>query len=218
VVREGGFGAFVVVEDVGGDFAGAGEGVVAQAGGFTELGLGEAFALAIEDQLGVVDEGHAVGLGKALGAFRDKVNVGTFFEDEARGLDGVAETLDTGHAAGFHAASVHEEGVELHAAVGGEEAAAAGVEGGVVFKDGDGGFDGIEGGAAAGEDGIAGFKGAADTGFVGGGGVGWDGPGAAVYEKNGIVQARGDHRNIVERASEMVQQTLAAAPQWGDGC
>jgi hypothetical protein len=112
---------------------------------------------------------------------------GTFFEDEAGGLDGVAEALDAGDAAGFHAAAVHEEGVELDAAVGGEEAAAAGVEGGVVFKDGDGGFNGVDGGAAEGEDAVAGFEGVADAGLVGGCGVGGDGPGAAVDEEDGVV-------------------------------
>ena len=112
----------------------------------------------MEDEFGVVDEGHAVGAGELLGAFADEVDVRGFFEDEAGGLDGVAEALDAGDAAGFHAAAVHEECVELDAAVGGEEAAAAGVEGGVVFEDGDGGFDGIEGRAAAREDTIAGFE------------------------------------------------------------
>ena len=41
--------------------------------------------------------------------------------------------------------AVHEQGVELHAAVAGEEAAASGVEGVVVFEDGDGGLDRIDG-------------------------------------------------------------------------
>jgi hypothetical protein len=149
--------------------------------------MGEALTLAVEDQFGVVDEGHAVGVGELLGAGADEVDVRAFFEDQAGGLNGVAEALDTGHAASLHAAAVHEEGVELDAAVGGEKAAAAGVEGGVVFEDGDGGFDGIEGRAAAREDGIAGFKGVADTGFVSGSGVGGDGPCAAVDEESGSV-------------------------------
>jgi hypothetical protein len=165
---ESGFRAFVVVEDWVQRGVLAGECVVAEAGGFAELGVGEAFALAVEDQFGIVDEGHAVGVGKLLRAGADEVDVRALFEDEAGGLDGVAEAFDTGHAASLHAAAVHEEGVELDAAVGGEKAAAAGVEGGVVFEDGDGCFDGIEGRAAAREDGIAGFKGVADTGFVGG--------------------------------------------------
>jgi len=81
----------------------------------------------------------------------------------------------------------------LDAAVGGKEAASAGVEGGVVFEDGDGGLDGVDGGAAAAEDGVAGIKGGANSGFVGGSGVGWDGPGTAVDEEGGIVGGRGSH-------------------------
>jgi hypothetical protein len=154
-------GAFVVVEGK------AGEGFVGEAGGLAELGVGEALALTVEDQLGVINEGHAMGVGKLLGAGSDEVDVRTFFEDEASGLNGIAETLDAGHAARFHAASVHEKGVELDAAIGGEKAATAGVEGGIVFKDGDGSFDCIESRAAEGEDVVAGFKGVADPGFVG---------------------------------------------------
>jgi len=134
-----------------------------------------------------------VGGGKALRAFSDEIDVLALFEDEAGGLDGVAKALDAGYAAGFHAAAIHEQGVELDAAVGGEEAAAAGVEGGVVFKDSDGGFNGVNGGAAEGENGVASFKGAADTGLVGGCGIGGNGPGAAVDEEGGVVSGWGCH-------------------------
>ena len=150
-----------------------------------------------------------MGGGELLGAGTDEVDVGAFFEDEAGGLDGVAEALDAGYAAGLHAAAVHEQGVELDAAVGGEEAAAAGVEGGIVFKDGDGGFDGVDGGAAEGEDGVSGFKGGADSGLVGGCGVGGDGPGAAVNEESGIVRGwcgHGVHGRALRGRSECVSK------------
>jgi len=192
------FWTFVIVEDgVQGGF-GSGEGVVAEAGGFTKLGMGEALTLAVEDQLGVVDEGHAVGAGEVLRAGTDEVDMRALFEDQAGGLNGVAQALDTGHAAGLHAAAVHKESIELDAAVGGEKAAAAGVEGGVVFEDGDGGFDGVEGGCAAREKGVAGFERVADTGLVGASGVGGDGPGTTVDEESGSVGNRRGHRAIVE--------------------
>jgi len=144
VAGDPGFRAFVVVEDV------AGEGFVGQSGGLADLGMGEALAFAVEDEFGVVDEGHAVSLGELLCAVADEVDVGTLLKDQARGLDGVAEALDAGNTAGLHAAAVHEQGIHLDAAIGGEEAAPAGIEGGVVFKDGNGGFNGIEGGTATG--------------------------------------------------------------------
>ena len=103
-----------------------------------------------------------------------------FFEDETRGLDGVAETLDAGDATGAKGGSIHEEGVELDAAIGGEKAASAGVEGWVVFEDGDGGLDGIDGGAAPAQDGIAGFKSAQDAALVIFGHFRRDGPGSSV--------------------------------------
>ena len=151
-----------------------------ETGGLAGLGQSEAFAFAVQDQVGVVDEGHAVGLGELLGADADEVDMGAFFEDQAGGLDRVAEALDAGYATGFHAAAVHEQGVKLDAAVGGEEAAAAGVEGGVVFEDGDGGFYGVGGGAAFFEDGVAGREGLGYAALVVFGHLRGDGPCAAV--------------------------------------
>ena len=191
---EGGFGTFVVVEDVIGTVGlGAGEGFVVEAGGLAGLGVAQALDFAVEDEFGIVDEGHAVGGGKALRAFSDEIDVLALFEDEAGGLDGVAKALDAGYAAGFHAAAIHEQGVELDAAVGGEEGAAAGVEGGIVFKNGNGGLYGVDGGTASAEDGVSGFKGGSNSGLMGGSGVGWDGPCAPVDEEGGIVCGRGGH-------------------------
>ncbi len=174
------------------------EGGVAQAGGLAVLGMSEALTLAVEDKFGVVNEGHAVGLGKLLGASADEVDVLAVFEDQAGSLNGVVEALDAGHAASLQAATVHEEGIELDAAVGGEKAAMAGIEGRVIFEDGDGSFDRVEGRSAAREDGIAGFQRVADTGLVGGSGVGGDGPCATVYEQSRSVVGGRGHRNIVE--------------------
>jgi len=201
VAWECSFRTFVIVEDGVQDSFGAGEGLVREAGGFAKLGVGEAFALAVEDEFGVVDEGHAVGVGEVLCTRADEVDVRTFFEDQAGGLNGVAKALDAGYAASLHASAVHEEGVELDAAIRGEKAATSGIEGGIVFEDGDGGFDGVEGGCAAREKCVAVFKGAADAGFVSGSGVGGDGPCATVNDECGRVGGRG-HRVIVEHFSQ----------------
>jgi hypothetical protein len=165
---------FVVRErEIGGDLFDAGCGLA-------DLGLGEAFSFALEDELRVLDEGHAVELCELFCAGADEVNVWALFEDEACGMNWVAKALDTGYAASLHTATVHQEGVELNAAVGGKKAAASGIENGVVFEDGDGRLDRIKGRTAAREDGITGFKRAADSGLMGGRVVGRDGPGAAV--------------------------------------
>ena len=176
----------------------AGEGEVGESGGLTGLGVGEALAFAVENEAGVVDEAHAVGVGKLLGAGSDEINVGALFKDQARSLDGVAEMLDTGDGSGLHAPAVHEKRVELNAAVGGEKAAAPGVESGVVFEDRDSGLDGIEGGSATREDGVTGFKGEADTGLVGCRIGSGDGPGATVDEKGRNVRGWGGHGTMVE--------------------
>src|ERR1700752_2851877 len=89
----------------------------------------KAVALAGDDKLRVVDEAHAMLRGEALGARSDEIDVRRLVEHEPRGLDGVAEALDAGHAASAHRAAIHHQGVELDAAIPGEEGAAAGVEG-----------------------------------------------------------------------------------------
>ena len=163
------------------------------------LRFSEALAFAVENELGVIDEFHAVGMGKLFGAFADEVDMRASLEDEACGVDGIAEAFNTGDAAGFHAAAVHEKGVELDAAVGGEEAAATGVEGGIVFEDGDRGLNGVDGRAAARENLVADLEGVAHAGFVGGGCVGGNGPGPAVNEEGGIVGGGlGHHSDMVE--------------------
>ncbi len=164
----------------------AGEGGVGVAGGFGLLEGHEAVALAGNDELGVIYEAHTVLGGEALGTGADEVDVGGFFEDEAGGLDGVAEPLDAGYAAGAEVGSVHEKGVELDAAVAGEEGASSSVEGVVVFHDGDGGLDGVDGGAAAGECGPAGCECGGDATLVGVDGVVGHGPGSAVDEEEGL--------------------------------
>ena len=195
VGRKSGLGTFVVVEDV------AREGFVGQAGGLAGLGMGEALAFAVENQFSVVDKGHAVRLGELLGTVADEVDVGALFEDKPRGLNGVAEMLNTGNAASLHATPIHEKRIQLHTAIGGKEAAATGIEGGIVFKDGDRGFNSIEGGSSAGEKGVAGFKGIANAGFVSGCGVGGNGPCAAVNEKSGNVRGGDRHRDMVAQLS-----------------
>jgi hypothetical protein len=58
-----------------------------------------------------------VGLGKLLGSSAYEINVLAVLEDQTSCLNGIAEALDTGHAASPHAATVHEQGVELDAPV-----------------------------------------------------------------------------------------------------
>ena len=176
----------------------AGEGFVGEPGGLAGLGAGQAFAFAREDELLIVNEGYAVGGGELLGAGTDEIDVGTLFEDEARGPDGVAEALDTGHSAGFHAAAVHEECIELDTAVGGEETAPASVERRIVFEDDDGGFNGVEGGSAAGENGVTGLEGVAHAGLVSGCVGGRNGPCAAMDEEGWDVCGWGFHLPILD--------------------
>ncbi len=122
--------------------------------------------------------------GEALGAGADEVDMRRLLEDESGGADGVAKTLHAGDAAGAESRAVHEESVELDAAVAGEKGAATGVEGVVVFHGHDGGLDGLDGGRSALKKAPAGAQGFPDAALVGGDGRIGHGPGPAVKEQN----------------------------------
>jgi hypothetical protein len=111
--------------------------------------------------------------------------VGAFIEDEAGGLDGISEVFNAGYAAGAESVSVHQEGVELDASFAGEEASATGVEGGVIFEGGDGGFYCVGGSPAFFENGVSGGEGMGYSALMVFGHLGWNGPGAAVNEEDG---------------------------------
>ena len=176
---DGGFGTLVIFE--------AAEGIVSETVGFALFGLFEPFALAVKDELGVLDQWHAVRPSKLFGAGADEVDVRTLFEDEAGGLDGITKALDTGDSSGLHAASIHEESVKLNAPVGGEKASAPRIEGWIVFQDGDGGLHSVDGGAATRKNGEAGFESLAYAGLVRDRGIVGNGPCSTVNDQNGFV-------------------------------
>ena len=91
---------------------------------------------------------------------------GTVLEDSAGETDRIADALQGGDRAGAKSRAVHDDGVAFDAAVEIEMRAEAGVENGLVFKDNDGGFDGVERGAAASKNGPAGFESAAAAGIA----------------------------------------------------
>jgi hypothetical protein len=90
----------------------------------------------------------------------------------------------------------------LHTAVGGEKAAAAGVEGWVIFEDRDSGLNSVEGGASTGEDFETGLERGANSGFVGRGLRIRNCPGAAVNEQNRDVHGSGYHLLMVVHRGE----------------
>jgi hypothetical protein len=115
----------------------------------------------------------------------------TSFKDGARGLDGIFDAAKTGHGTGAKCGGVHDDGVAFDVAIEIEMGAVAGVEDRIVFKDGYGGFDGIECVAAVAEDGIAGLERAKAAGFAGFNGVVGDVPGAAMYDERRTHAGRG---------------------------
>lgn len=126
-----------------------------------------------------------------------EVHVRTLFENNPRGFDWIAKALDAGHTTGFHPHAIHEQRIKLDAAIGCEKAAVARVEGGIVFKRCDSGFDRIKGRSTPREDGITGGESVADAGFVGGLVSIRNSPGAAMHEQDRRMLGAGCHLPMV---------------------
>jgi len=107
------------------------------------------------DKLFGLAHGDVVSLGEMFGAFGDEHHVRTTFENGAGGANGIAHAAKRGGGSGAKTAAVHDDGVAFDVAIAIEMGAVAGVEDGIVLEDDDGRFDGIEGGAAGGENGPA---------------------------------------------------------------
>jgi hypothetical protein len=120
--------------------------------------------------------------------------VGRFFEDGAGGLNGIFDAAKAGDRAAFESGGVHDDGVAFDETVEIEVGAEAGVEDGIIFEDGDGGFDGVEGVAAIGENGPAGVNGAETARLAGVDGVVGDVPGTTVDDERGSHAKRKDSR------------------------
>jgi len=129
-----------------------------------------------------------MGMCELFGSGPDEVDMGTFLENETSGLDGITQALYTGNATGLHAATVHEESIELDATIGCQEASTACVEGRVIFHHGDGGLDCVDCSAPLRKHSEAGLKGFANTGFMGGCGIVRNGPCSAMNDQNGFVR------------------------------
>lgn len=139
------------------------------------------------DELGVVDEFHAELLNEALRAFGDEIDVHALFQHLAGGDDGVADSLDAPNASGAQRGAAHHRGIELHASVGVEEAAAPGIEGLVIFHHDDGGFHGLDGTSAALEHLPSSSHGVADTVDVRVDEMIGNGPGTAMDQQNRLI-------------------------------
>src|SRR5947209_5059419 len=150
-----------------------------------QLGLvrAQAFHLARNDEIFILAEHNAAFGGKLLRALSDEVDMRAFAQDLARSAHRVAQVLDASHTTGAKRGTIHDQGVELHAAIAVEEAAASGIEGLVVFHDDDSFFDGIEGGAAALEHPPSRGDGIIDTADSGLNHVIWHGPRSSLYDQ-----------------------------------
>ncbi len=81
---------------------------------------------------------------KGLRARADEIDVRAEIHDQSSRVDGIAQPLHAGNAAGTQRGAIHEQCVQLHSTIVGEETAAAGVEGFVVFHHSDSGLDRID--------------------------------------------------------------------------
>lgn len=141
------------------------------------------FALGVADEIFWIAKRNAVLFGKSFRAACDQHHVRTVLEDGARETDGIADVLQRGNGAGAERASVHDDSVAFDAAIQIKMRAKTGVEDGIVFKNEDGGFDGVERGTAVRKNGPARGESAAATGIAGVDSFIGNVPGAAVNDE-----------------------------------
>ncbi len=122
--------------------------------------------------------------GELFRAVADEVDVRALFEHQARGLNRVLQPLHAGHGAGSQGSTVHQQRIQLHPAVCGQEAAPAGIEGFVVFEQGHRSLDRVQGGSALAEQVVASLHGPKDAAGVGLQLVRGNVPGAAVDQQH----------------------------------
>src|SRR5689334_9474280 len=126
----------------------AGKSEIRMAGGLFFLRFFQALDLSLDDQLFIAAQRHAVLLGEPLSAFANKINVRALIEHQAGGADGIAYALHAPNATSAKGGAIHHEGIKLHASVAGKKTAAAGVKRIVIFHADNGGFHGVQRGAA----------------------------------------------------------------------
>jgi hypothetical protein len=93
--------------------------------------------------------------GKHLGALADHHHVRRALHDESCEAYWILHARHAGNGAGLQRAAVHDGGIEFVASFAREDGAAACVEQRLIFEDPNSGLDGVEAGAAAGEDSMA---------------------------------------------------------------
>src|SRR6266404_692109 len=135
-------------------------------GVFVRFALHPGFLLGFADQFFQLAELDSLLFGEALRAFRDQHHVRTILENFARELNGILDALQRGCRAGAERSAVHDYSVALDTAVEIEMRAVARVKNGIVLENHDGGFDGVQGRAAAGEQSPAGAQCAVAAGLA----------------------------------------------------
>src|SRR5579864_5041131 len=125
--------------------------------------LPEAFVVEVVGR----DKVDALRFGEAFGPGADEHHVRSFFHHEAREVDGIRDVLQGGDGAGGEGFAVHDGGVHFGDAVASVIGASTGIVQAGVFHGADCGFDGIEAGAACGEDRVAFFYGDDHAGAAG---------------------------------------------------
>ncbi len=114
------------------------------------------------------------------------VDVRRLLQHQPRRLNGVAQPLHAGHAAGLQVCAGHQQGVALDAAVAGQKRSAPGIEGVIVLHHSNGGFDRVSGRSTTRESVPTGGQRRGDPALVRGDGVIGHGPRAAVDEQDGL--------------------------------
>ena len=122
------------------------------------------FAFGVSNEIRGIAQSDAAFFSEAFGALADEHHVRAVLEDSTREADGIADVLQSGDSARAQGRAIHDDGIAFDAAVEIQMRAETSVENGVVFEDDDSRFDGVERGAASGENGPPSIKSAVAAG------------------------------------------------------
>jgi hypothetical protein len=133
----------------------------------------------------------------------------TFFQDSARGTNGIFDAMKTGDGTGAERGGVHNDGVALDLAVKIQMGAVAGVEDRIVFEHDDRGFYCIEGVTSGGQNFPTGLQSAPAAGLACCNGFIWNIPSTTVNDQ------RSRHREReLQRAGGFVQMAIEEVICW----
>lgn len=124
-------------------------------------------ALPWNNELGIVNQPHAMLHGETLRPCSNKINMGTVVEYQTRCMNRILQPLHTCDPAGTKVLSIHQQRIQLHPAILRQKRTSPGIEGLIIFHYRNCRLYCIDGASPAFQKGIAGLNGLRNSSLMG---------------------------------------------------